>query len=151
MIMSTDDATLPSMLSTSAQTPESNRSRFPATDASGAHLLQHRLALVEDLWETVLRSECPPDQAERLLRMKQLSDPVASDGAAVSSDAVAQLIREMDLVEAIAAARAFSLYFQLVNILEQRIEEDSYLASICLLYTSPSPRDRTRSRMPSSA
>ena len=26
-----------------------------------------------------------------------------------------------------------------------------YLASICLLYTSPSPRDRTRSRMPSSA
>ena len=25
------------------------------------------------------------------------------------------------------------------------------LASACLLYTSPSPRDRTRSRMPSSA
>ena len=25
------------------------------------------------------------------------------------------------------------------------------LANICLLYTSPSPRDRTRSRMPSSA
>ena len=25
------------------------------------------------------------------------------------------------------------------------------LADICLLYTSPSPRDRTRSRMPSSA
>ena len=26
-----------------------------------------------------------------------------------------------------------------------------YLCSLCLLYTSPSPRDRTRSRMPSSA
>ena len=26
-----------------------------------------------------------------------------------------------------------------------------YLEQICLLYTSPSPRDRTRSRMPSSA
>ena len=26
-----------------------------------------------------------------------------------------------------------------------------YLGRICLLYTSPSPRDRTRSRMPSSA
>ena len=25
------------------------------------------------------------------------------------------------------------------------------LSSVCLLYTSPSPRDRTRSRMPSSA
>ena len=28
---------------------------------------------------------------------------------------------------------------------------DFDLCSICLLYTSPSPRDRTRSRMPSSA
>ena len=26
-----------------------------------------------------------------------------------------------------------------------------YVSSACLLYTSPSPRDRTRSRMPSSA
>ena len=31
---------------------------------------------------------------------------------------------------------------------EDALEE---LAEICLLYTSPSPRDRTRSRMPSSA
>ena len=28
---------------------------------------------------------------------------------------------------------------------------DAVLARLCLLYTSPSPRDRTRSRMPSSA
>ena len=27
----------------------------------------------------------------------------------------------------------------------------SYIVTSCLLYTSPSPRDRTRSRMPSSA
>ena len=32
--------------------------------------------------------------------------------------------------------------------LESRLEQHPYL---CLLYTSPSPRDRTRSRMPSSA
>ena len=31
------------------------------------------------------------------------------------------------------------------------IEELDKLYSFCLLYTSPSPRDRTRSRMPSSA
>ena len=30
-------------------------------------------------------------------------------------------------------------------------QEDNLLAISCLLYTSPSPRDRTRSRMPSSA
>ena len=29
--------------------------------------------------------------------------------------------------------------------------EDTTPPTICLLYTSPSPRDRTRSRMPSSA
>ena len=31
------------------------------------------------------------------------------------------------------------------------LEYDAYPAMACLLYTSPSPRDRTRSRMPSSA
>ena len=30
-------------------------------------------------------------------------------------------------------------------------KESGYLYYLCLLYTSPSPRDRTRSRMPSSA
>ena len=33
---------------------------------------------------------------------------------------------------------------------EINVPKRTYL-SICLLYTSPSPRDRTRSRMPSSA
>ena len=89
MIMSSVDSQNASMLSTSAQTPERDRSTIAEAAKGGGHLLQERLALVEDLWETVLRSECPPDQAERLLRMKQLSDPVASDGEAVSSDAVA--------------------------------------------------------------
>ena len=45
------------------------------------------------------------------------------------------VIREMDLADGIAAARAFSLYFQLINILEQHIEEDTYLES---LQTAPS-------------
>ena len=30
-------------------------------------------------------------------------------------------------------------------------EEDMHLFGLCLLYTSPSPRDRQKSRMPSSA
>ena len=96
-----------------------------------SRLLGERLELVEDLWQTVLRSECPPGQAERLLRLKQLSEPTPEDTTPeASTAAIVQLIREMDLAEAIAAARAFSLYFQLVNILEQHIEEDSYLSSL---------------------
>ena len=37
--------------------------------------------------------------------------------------------------------------------LRERLQQigDAILAGGCLLYTSPSPRDRTRSRMPSSA
>ena len=35
--------------------------------------------------------------------------------------------------------------------LDQCIKQLDKLVDVCLLYTSPSPRDRTRSRMPSSA
>ena len=106
-------------------TPANATEVLPASQRV-TRLLGERLELVEELWETVLRSECPPGQAERLLRLKQLSDPNEAD----VSGTIVQLIREMDLAEAIAAARAFSLYFQLVNILEQHIEEDSYLDSL---------------------
>ena len=105
-----------------------------AAEPRVTRLLGERLELVEDLWQTVLRSECPPPQAERLLRMKEISSSIeggAPDQASEQATAeIVQLIRAMDLAEAIAAARAFSLYFQLVNILEQHIEEDSYLASL---------------------
>ncbi len=106
-------------------------------DAS--RLLQQRLELVEDLWKTVLKSECPPEQTERLLRLKQLSDPINDELGDQNSTSVAivLLIRDMDLAEAISAARAFSLYFQLVNILEQRIEEDSYLESMTISEDHP--------------
>ena len=110
---------------------------FAANDVAAAaaqprvtRLLGERLELVEDLWQTVLRSECPPPQAERLLRMKELSSTMDGGEPELATAEIVQLIRDMDLAEAIAAARAFSLYFQLVNILEQHIEEDSYLASL---------------------
>jgi phosphoenolpyruvate carboxylase len=111
-------------------------SASPEPSPRATRRLGERLELVEDLWQEVLRSECPPGQAERLLRLKQLSEPTGDGDGAIDTGAIVQLIREMDLAEAIAAARAFSLYFQLVNILEQHIEEDSYLDS---LKTSSAP------------
>ncbi len=121
-----------SMPQSTTQAPEGEQPRANGGDSASVRLLHHRLELVEDLWQTVLRSECPPEQSERLLRLKQLSDPVALEGrdSDSSSEAIIELIRDMDLAEAIAAARAFSLYFQLINILEQRIEEDGYLESL---------------------
>ena len=40
---------------------------------------------------------------------------------------------------------------EFINIARRNAEEIVEQAQRCLLYTSPSPRDRTRSRMPSSA
>ena len=37
------------------------------------------------------------------------------------------------------------------NNVSEAVNETDANVSVCLLYTSPSPRDRTRSRMPSSA
>ena len=50
----------------------------------------------------------------------------------------------------------YQLYFQEPGVAEAELEQNIKQAlrkfyHICLLYTSPSPRDRTRSRMPSSA
>ncbi|MFM7313468.1 MAG: phosphoenolpyruvate carboxylase, partial [Cyanobium sp.] len=118
--------------------PDSPITTVPAALSETAprviRLLAERLELVEDLWQSVLRSECPPDRVERLLRLKRLSGPITptelADESCVDTDGIVQLIREMDLADGIAAARAFSLYFQLVNIIEQHIEEDSYLESL---------------------
>ena len=38
-----------------------------------------------------------------------------------------------------------------VNSVTENIDIEKEISKDCLLYTSPSPRDRTRSRMPSSA
>ena len=112
----------------SSSAPVTNELRPLFSEHVSARLLQDRLELVEDLWETVVRSECPSDQAERLLRLKKLSNSNAIQEQQTNQiNEIVILIGEMDLAEAISAARAFSLYFQLVNILEQRIEEDTYL------------------------
>jgi len=73
----------------------SNHSTVFVEDQDPGYLLQQRLELVEDLWKTVLKSECPPDQTERLLRLKQLSDPSKSNQDN-SSKAIVELITEMD-------------------------------------------------------
>ena len=36
--------------------------------------------LIEDLWESVLREECPDDQADRLIHLKELSYSKQIDG-----------------------------------------------------------------------
>ncbi len=85
-------------------------------------LLNHRLKVIEDLWERVLRDACGQDLVNLL---NQLREMCSSDGSAVEPlpGKVHQTIEKLDLKDAIRAARAFALYFQLINIVEQHYEQ----------------------------
>ena len=85
-------------------------------------LLRHRLKVVEDMWESVLRQECGQQTIDLL---RQLVPIDATDGRSPDflDSEVLQLIEKLDLNDAIRAARAFALYFQLINIVEQHYEQ----------------------------
>ena len=84
--------------------------------------LRHRLKLVEDLWEYVLRYECGQKLVDLLNKLRSMSSP---DGqtADIPESSIPQLIENLELDEAIQAARAFALYFQIINIVEQHYEQ----------------------------
>jgi len=90
--------------------------------------LRHRLKVVEDLWESVLCSECGQELVDLL---KQLRDLCSPEGQATDlpESSVPKVIEKLDLNAAIRASRAFALYFQLINIVEQHYEQrDQQLA-----------------------
>ncbi len=83
-------------------------------------VLTQRLKLVESLWETVLQQEC----GDRLLNLLRVLRSTSQDGQAPEHPAtdVLQLVENLGLEQAIQAARAFALFFQLINIVEQHYE-----------------------------
>ena len=90
--------------------------------SSSQSLLRHRLAMVEDLWQAVLEKECGPKLVERL---KRLSESRSEDGRIGNfpPQEISRLIESLSLEDAISAARAFALYFQLINSVEQHYEQ----------------------------
>jgi len=82
--------------------------------------LQRRLALVERLWESVLHSECGQELLDLLEQLRAMRSP---EGQATELPESAETIEQLDLTSAIRAARAFALYFQLINIVEQHYEQ----------------------------
>ncbi len=91
-------------------------------------LLQHRLKLVENLWESVLHSECGQDLVDLLNQLRAMCSPEGQTAADLDLS-ISEVIETLELNEAIRAARAFALYFQLINIVEQHYEQrDQQLA-----------------------
>ena len=79
---------------------------------------------------------------------------ISSNGALTNIDGLSGLTSIVGRLSiegnnALTNIDALSGLTSIVGLLE--IRSNNALTNICLLYTSPSPRDRTRSRMPSSA
>jgi phosphoenolpyruvate carboxylase len=111
-------------------------------------LLNHRLKVIEDLWERVLRDACGQDLVNLL---NQLREMCSLDGSALEplSQEVHQLIEKLDLKDAIRAARAFALYFQLINIVEQHYEqcEQKLALKLSMHYAEPIPSETATSSL----
>jgi phosphoenolpyruvate carboxylase len=90
--------------------------------SSSELLLRHRLKLVENLWESVLRNECGQELVDLLEQLKSLCSPEGQT-TEIPESSVHQWIEQLELDDAIKAVRAFALYFQLINIIEQHYEQ----------------------------
>ncbi|MEN9206668.1 MAG: phosphoenolpyruvate carboxylase [Gloeomargarita sp. GMQP_bins_120] len=80
------------------------------------------LPLVESLLESVLREEGGQHLVD-LLRQLQSVCLLEGKAQSVASAEAAALVEQLDLQAAIRATRAFALYFQLINIVEQYHEQ----------------------------
>jgi phosphoenolpyruvate carboxylase len=97
--------------------------------------LRHRLRVVEDLWESVLRSECGQELVDLLVGLRSLCDPEGQLTHDQGSQ-VSKIIEGLDINAAIRASRAFALYFQLINIVEQHYEQRLQLQSLRMMQAS---------------
>jgi phosphoenolpyruvate carboxylase len=89
-------------------------------------VLYQRLKMVEELWERVLQSECGQELVDLLteLRLQGTHEAITSEISEEVIMGITQRIEHLELNDAIRAARAFALYFQLINIVEQHYEQN---------------------------
>ena len=107
-----------------------------AINSDEESVLYQRLKLVEELWEQVLQSECGQELVDLLteLRLQGTHEAIASEISEAVIMGITQRIEQLELNDAIRAARAFALYFQLINIVEQHYEQNEQQRNRCLTY-----------------
>jgi phosphoenolpyruvate carboxylase len=94
---------------------ESMATTSPHTSTS----LQQYIQFVEDLWKSILAEAYGSQLIELLEQLRDLSSP---EGQATECS-IHKIIAELKLEDAVKAVRAFALYFQLINIVEQHCEQ----------------------------
>ncbi len=117
----------PVIHSSSSNLATFSNENYKGLSASGPEesVLHHRLKLIEDLWESVLQSECGQELVDLLTELRSRCSPeeLETEMSEASSLAITERIEKLELDDAIRAARAFALYFQLINIVEQHFEQ----------------------------
>lgn len=114
---------------------------IPSTSQSKL-LLRHRIKVVEQLWESVLLSECGQELVDLLASLRQLSSP-EGQATGFSLSSIPEVIEGLDLNAAIRASRAFALYFQLINGVEQHYEQRDQQLLRRATYNTLAGSDRT--------
>jgi phosphoenolpyruvate carboxylase len=105
-------------------------------DSAPDLFLRYRLKIVEDLWEEVLQQECGLQLVDLLRQLRSLYSPEGELSEIKEIEAV-KMVESLDLNEAIRAARAFALYFQLINIVEQHYEQRGQQQQYRAAYDQP--------------
>ena len=95
----------------------------PIPGEASETFLRNRLATVENIWESVLETECGADLVSLLKNIRRMCAPDGQADPALDNANALQLIEQLSLEDAIRMARAFALYFQLINIVEQHYEQ----------------------------
>ncbi|MGD1906537.1 MAG: phosphoenolpyruvate carboxylase, partial [Leptolyngbyaceae cyanobacterium] len=103
--------------------------------------VQHRLKVVEDIWETVLRNECGEELLTLLHLLRQIcsKEGQAPTAGEATVQNVVQVVEDLKLEDAIRAARAFALYFQLINSVEQHYEQQGQQRQYRVTYEEVDP------------
>ena len=87
---------------------------------------------------------------DSLSKFKRLYDELCKLKLSVKHKVISKSIIEIEELESDQKVTIKKL-FNNERLLKNFLKQIKNIGNVCLLYTSPSPRDRTRSRMPSSA
>lgn len=86
---------------------------------------RERIQVIEQLLEQILRDECGQELVDLLRQLQSMCSPQGQAPEYPAQEVLA-LVESLDLDRVITAARAFALYFQLINIVEQQFEQEEH-------------------------
>ena len=103
--------------------------------------------LLSDLEDALIELEQQPGDLDTVNRIFRAMHTIKGSGAMFGFDEIATFTHTIETVYDLIREGKLSVDEDLISLTLRSCDQ----IKACLLYTSPSPRDRTRSRMPSSA